>query len=38
VTLDDFEGPRYQRIAHIRKLLADGILNNDLRHAQQAAA
>ena len=38
ITLEDFEGPRYQRIAHIRKLLADGILTNDLRHAQRAAA
>jgi nucleoside-diphosphate-sugar epimerase len=38
VTLEDFEGPRYQRIAHIRKLLADGILNTDLRHAQSVAA
>ena len=38
VTVEDFEGPRYQRIAHIRKLLADGILGNDLRHAQSVAA
>ena len=27
ITLEDFEGPRYQRIAHIRKLLADGIID-----------
>ena len=32
ITLDDFEGPRYQRIGHINKLLADGILSTDLRH------
>jgi len=38
ITLEDFEGPRYQRIAHIRKLLADGILSHDLRHRQSAAA
>lgn len=38
ITLEDFEGPRYQRIAHIRKLLADGVLERDLRHAQRAAA
>ena len=38
ITLADFEGPRYQRIAHIRKLLADGILNDDLRHAPAIAA
>jgi nucleoside-diphosphate-sugar epimerase len=31
LTLEDFEGPRYQRIAHIQKLIADGILNKDLR-------
>ena len=38
VTLEDFEGPRYQRIAHIRKLLADGILDTNLRHTQSVAA
>ena len=38
VTLEDFEGPRYQRIAHIRKLLADGVLSTDLRHTQSVAA
>lgn len=31
VTLDEFEGARFQRIAHIRKLIADGNLNNELR-------
>jgi nucleoside-diphosphate-sugar epimerase len=31
LTLDEFEGPKYQRIAHIKKLLADGIIDNDLR-------
>src|SRR5215472_17973306 len=34
ITLEEFEGQRYQRIAHIRKLLGDGILDADLRHAQ----
>jgi nucleoside-diphosphate-sugar epimerase len=34
-TLEQFEGPRYQRIAHIKKLLAEGILGSDLRHARQ---
>lgn len=29
--LEDFEGPRYQRIAHIRQMLAEGILDEDLR-------
>lgn len=32
ITLEEFEGPRYQRIGHINKLLADGILTTDLRH------
>jgi nucleoside-diphosphate-sugar epimerase len=36
VTLEQFEGPRYQRIAHIRKLMRDGILGPDLRLAQEA--
>ncbi len=33
VTLEEFEGPRYQRIGHIKKLLAERVLNDDLRHA-----
>jgi nucleoside-diphosphate-sugar epimerase len=35
VTLEEFEGPRYQRIAHIRKLIREGILGSDLRFAEQ---
>lgn len=31
VTLEEFEGPRYQRIAHIRKLMSEGVLGTDLR-------
>jgi nucleoside-diphosphate-sugar epimerase len=31
LTLEEFEGPRYQRISHIRKLLANGVLGTDLR-------
>ena len=31
ITLEDFEGPRYQRIGHIRKLIEDGTLDADLR-------
>ncbi len=34
LTLEEFEGPRYQRIGHIKRLLADGILDAELRHAQ----
>lgn len=33
VTLEEFEGPRYQRIAHIRKLMSEGMLSPDLRLA-----
>ena len=38
ISWEDFEGPRYQRIAHIRKLLADGILGADLRYTSKAEA
>lgn len=31
LTLDEFEGPKYQRIAHIKKLVSDGQLDNSLR-------
>jgi nucleoside-diphosphate-sugar epimerase len=31
--LAEFEGPRYQRVSHIRHLLAKGVLEKDLRHA-----
>jgi len=32
LTLQDFEGPRYQRIGHIKSLLAAGVLDAELRH------
>lgn len=32
LTLEQFEGPRYQRIGHIKKLTADGIIGPDFRH------
>jgi nucleoside-diphosphate-sugar epimerase len=32
LTRAEFEGPRFQRIAHIRHLLASGVLGKDLRH------
>ena len=31
LTLDEFEGPRYNRIAHILSLLEEGALDSDLR-------
>ena len=34
LTLADFEGPRYQRIGHIKMLLAKHILDDRLRHVQ----
>jgi nucleoside-diphosphate-sugar epimerase len=34
LTLEEFEGPRYQRISHIKKLLAEGILDAELRNAE----
>ncbi len=38
LTLEEFEGPRYQRIGHIKKLLAEGILDSDLRHTSGGRA
>ena len=35
LTLEEFEGPRFQRIAHIRKLIADGVLDTDLRRVEE---
>jgi nucleoside-diphosphate-sugar epimerase len=37
ITLEEFEGPRYQRVAHIRKLLAERALDETLRPATSAA-
>jgi nucleoside-diphosphate-sugar epimerase len=34
LTLAEFEGPRYQRIAHIKMLLENRILDSKLRHTQ----
>ncbi|HUU70449.1 MAG TPA: SDR family oxidoreductase [Planctomycetota bacterium] len=38
VTLEEFEGPKYQRIGHIRQLLAEGVLDADLRYQVQVMA
>ena len=35
--LEEFEGPRYLRIAHIQRLMAEGILAPDLRHRRDFA-
>jgi nucleoside-diphosphate-sugar epimerase len=34
LTLEQFEGSRYQRIGHIKKLLADRVLDSSLRHVK----
>lgn len=31
LTLEEFEGPRYQRLAHIHMLIRQGVIDNDLR-------
>jgi nucleoside-diphosphate-sugar epimerase len=31
LTLEEFEGPRYQRISHIKMLMAEGVIDGDLR-------
>jgi nucleoside-diphosphate-sugar epimerase len=37
LVLEDFEGPRFKRIAHIRKLIEDGVLDSNLRWTNQQA-
>lgn len=37
VTLEEFEGPRYQRIAHIKQLIRAGVLDEDLRRVSVPA-
>ena len=37
LTLDDFEGARYKRIAHVKKLVDDGRLDGDLRWCRPVA-
>jgi nucleoside-diphosphate-sugar epimerase len=36
LTLADFEGSRYQRISHIKKLIAEGILDAELRYTSRS--
>lgn len=38
LSLEEFEGPRYQRIAHIKQLMGSGIIDHRLRHAGRPAA
>jgi len=37
VTLEEFEGPRYQRLAHIKMLIHKGTIGEDLRFIQPLA-
>jgi hypothetical protein len=37
LTLEEFEGPKFQRIGHIRKLIEDGIIDSSLRYTAQRA-
>jgi len=36
LTVDEFEGERYKRIAHMQKLIAEGVIDSKLRHIQRA--
>lgn len=38
VTLEEFEGPKYQRLAHIRMLIAQGAITKDLKFIQAEPA
>ncbi len=38
LTLEEFEGPKYQRIAHIKYLLSNGLLNEELRWQHEKLA
>lgn len=40
LTIEDFEGPKFKRISHVTKLIADGMLDDSLRprSAQKTAA
>ena len=31
IELEEFEGPKYKRIAHVKQLIEDGLLTPDLR-------
>ena len=38
LTLEEFEGARYQRISHIQMLMSEGLLDSELRHTGSVAA
>ncbi len=38
LTLEEFEGPRYQRIGHIKKLIADDVIDVALKHTKNGVS
>ena len=36
IELEEFEGPKYKRIAHVKQLIDDGLLTDDLRWTSKA--
>jgi hypothetical protein len=38
LTLEEFEGPRYQRIGHLKKLLSEGAVDDTLRTRETVPA
>ena len=38
LTLEEFEGPRYQRIGHIKALIEDGVIDTSLQHTESVRA
>jgi hypothetical protein len=38
LSLEEFEGPRYQRIGHLRELVSQGVLDAKLRHTADGRA
>ena len=36
LTVEDFEGPKYQRLAHLKHLMARGLVNQELRWTPEA--
>ncbi len=37
LTLDEFEGPKYKRIAHVKKLIEEGVLDTALRWSDRGS-
>ncbi len=38
LSLEEFEGPTYQRVSHIQKLMAEGVLDEELRYVSAVSA